>query len=85
MDSRHGLQECFFSHLGRGSCGRAGFGDESQKTDCTEQADQEVILGQHLTDWYSVVPLDPGDSKADKADRDKHDALNPLCELTPRP
>ena len=85
MDSRHGLQECFFSRLGRGACGSAGVGDESQETDRTEQADQEVILGQHLTDRYPVVPLDPGDSKADKTDRDKRDALNPLCAPTPGP
>ncbi len=85
MDSRHGLQKCFFSGLGRGSCGSAGVGDESQETDRTKQADQEVILSQHLTDRYSAVSLGPGESKADKADRDKGDALDPLSALTPRP
>ena len=44
-----------------------------------------MILGQHLTDRESVIPLSPGDSKADKADRDKDDTLNPLCALTPGP
>ncbi len=85
MKPRNRLQKCFLSGFRCFSRGRASVGNEAQETDSTEQADQEVILGEQLADGNFAVAPDPGESQADQSDRDKNNTLKTLCSLTAGP
>ena len=85
MDSGEGLQKCFFSGPGYLSASASRIGDQSQKTYCRKQANQEMILSQHLFDREPAIAMGPGKRETGEANGHKNEALDALSSSVSRP
>ena len=85
MDSGEGLQKCFFPGPGYLSVSASRVGDQSQKTHCRKQANQEMILSQHLFDREPVIAMRPGKRETGEANGHKNEALDALSSSVSRP
>lgn len=85
MDPGEGLQKGFFAGPGYLSVSAARVGDQSQKTYCRKQANQEMILSQHLFDREPVIAMRPGKRETGEANGHKNEALDALSSSVSRP